>query len=170
MLLTACRVREATNVPPSELDLARKVWLLPAARNKGGRDRLIPLSSQAVAVVTRAQALAGDGERVFGPISVPGLAPNMKRLVTATGAPWQTRDLRRTTATLCARLGGDPFVVSLVLGHAHPDQRMPAVMGTYLRWDYEEKVRQALDRLGEWVEDTVSRSTEPGGDVISMVR
>ncbi len=53
------------------------------------------------------------------------------------GEPWQPRDLRRTAATLCARLGADPFVVALVLGHAHADVRMPSVTRTYLRWGYQ---------------------------------
>ena len=46
---------------------------------------------------------------------------------------------------------------------------MPAVTRTYLRWGYEDKVRGALERLGAWVEETVSRETEPG-DVIPHSR
>jgi hypothetical protein len=83
------------------------------------------------------------------------------------GAPWQARDLRRTAATLLGRLRCDPFVVSLALGHAQSDERTPAVTGTYLRWQYEDQVREAFDRLGAWVEDTVTRATEPG-DVVSL--
>ena len=94
----------------------------------------------------------------------------MSRIRAAMGGePWQPRDLRRTAATLCARLGADPFVVALVLGHANADGRMPAITKTYLRWGYEDKVRTALERLGEWVEETVDRTTEPG-DVIPHSR
>jgi hypothetical protein len=57
--------------------------------------------------------------------------------------------------------------VALVLGHARPDERMPAVTGAYLRWDYADKVREALARLGAWVEDTVSRQAETG-DVVTF--
>jgi integrase len=160
MLLTATRVKEATELPLAELDLAAKVWRLPAARNKGGRDRAIPLSPQAAAVVNRAQSIEG-GERVFGRVRI---GEHMARIRGAMGGePWQPRDLRRTAATLCARLGADPFVVALVLGHASADGRMPAVTRTYLRWSYEDKVRGALDRLGEWVEETVAAAEAPGG-------
>jgi integrase len=159
MLLTAARVKEVTDLPRTELDLAAKVWKLPAARNKGGRDRLIPLSDQAVAVLTRART-AHDGADVFGGVRV---AEHMNRVRGAMGGePWQPRDLRRTAATLCARNGADPFTVALVLGHANPDERMPAVTRTYLRWSYEDKVRATLERLGEWVEETVTAAGEPG--------
>jgi integrase len=159
MLLTAARVREASLLPWAEVDLAAKAWTLPAARNKGGRERVIPLSEQAVAILNRARSLY-DGEHVFDQVRV---GESMAGIRAAMGAePWQPRDLRRTSATLCARLGADPFVVALVLGHAQADARMPAVTRTYLRWGYEDKVRGALERLGEWVEETVMASTEPG--------
>jgi integrase len=168
MLLTAARVREATLLPWTEVDLAAKTWSLPAARNKGGRDRVIPLSDQAVSVLNRARALH-DGERVFDGVRI---GEHMSRIRVAVGGdPWQPRDLRRTAATLCGRLGADPFVVALVLGHAHPDQRMPAITGTYLRWQYQDKVRAALDRLGEWVEETTSAAEEPGSaGVVELAR
>jgi integrase len=83
------------------------------------------------------------------------------------GKPWQPRDLRRTAATLCARLGADPFVVAIMLGHATPDPRVPDVTATYNRWSYPDQVRDALDRLGAWVDETVMRATEPG-DVVSI--
>jgi integrase len=165
-LLTAARVREARDLPWSEVDLATATWRLPATRNKSGRDRLIPLSPPAVALLRRLQGRSG-GALVFGRPDL--LDESMARIrVAMKGEPWQARDLRRTAATLCGRLGADPFVVALVLGHARPDERMPAVTGGYLRWDYADKVREILDRLGAWVEETVARATEPGGDVVSI--
>jgi len=160
MLLTAARVKEATELPLAEVDLQTKVWRLPAARNKGGRDREIPLSPQAVDVLKRAGTIH-EGPHVFDALRL-----EMRPIREAMGGePWQPRDLRRTAATLCARLGADPFTVALVLGHAHADERMPAVTRTYLRWSYQDKVREALERLGAWVDDTVHASEEPGAVV-----
>jgi len=159
LLLTAARVKEATELPLAELDLAAKTWTLPAVRNKGGRDRAIPLSEQAIAVLNRARALHGE-EHVFDRVRVGESMPRIRAAMG--GEPWQPRDLRRTAATLCARQGADPFVVALVLGHANPDVRMPAVTRTYLRWSYEDKVREALERLGVWIENTVEGESEPG--------
>ena len=160
MLLTATRVREATELPWKEIDEQAKVWRLPAERNKGGRVRVIPLSEPALACL---RSLPHDGENVFGRAR---LIRPMKAIRAAMGGErWEPRDLRRTAATLCARLGSDPFVVSLILGHASADDRMPSVTAAYLKWGYGEKVREALDRLGRWVQATVSRKSEPG-DVV----
>lgn len=150
------------------------MWTLPASRSKGGRERAIPLSAQAVALLNRARGKS-DGDRVFGPhvnvsVFIDAIRDRMQLKAQERGEemkPWQPRDLRRTAATLCARLGADPFVVALVLGHARADATVPAVTQTYLRWNYEERVREALDRLGAWVEETVTRSSEPG-DVVNM--
>jgi len=167
-LLTAARVKEATELPWSEIDLPAKVWKLPANRNKGGRDRTIPLSEPALMLLRRVQGQS-NSERVFGARSY--LSEVMKRVqVRMGGEHWEPRDLRRTSATLCARLGADPFVVSLVLGHAQPDECMPAVTKTYLRWNYEDKVREALHRLGAWVEDTVTRTAEPATGTVAALR
>jgi integrase len=164
-LLTAARVNESTGLPWSEVDLAAKVWKLPAKRNKSGRDRLIPLSEAALNLLRRVQGRSGS-EHVFGdPVRLHELVKRVRSRMG--GEHWEPRDLRRTAATLCARLGADPFTVALVLGHANTDARVPAVTSTYLRWDYADKVREALDRLGTWVEDTVTRTTEPG-DVVSI--
>jgi integrase len=167
MLLTACRVKEVTALPWSEVDSATKVWKLPAARSKGGRDRVVPLSKAAIDLLERVKAL-GTVDLVFG--SALRLDQTMKRVRAAMGGDsWQPRDLRRTAATLCARLGADPFVVALVLGHAKSDALMPAVTAVYLRWNYEERVRDILARVGEWVVSTTSGTAEPG-DVLSFER
>jgi integrase len=165
MLMTATRVREATDIDSSELDLERATWTLPAARNKGGRERVIPLSPQAVALL-RGPLSWGVGSRILGgAVGIPAAMDRVRAVMG--GKTWQARDLRRTAATRCAILGADPFVVAGVLGHAKLDDRMPAVTKTYLRHDYEGPVREALNRLGAWVENTVSRATEPG-DVVSI--
>lgn len=164
-LLTGARVQEARALPWSELDLDAQVWNLPAARNKSARDRVIPLSAPAVALLRRVHGKTG-GHGVFG--EQDRLHEAMIRIRAAMGgAPWQPRDLRRTTATLCARLGTDPFVVSILLGHATADPRVPDVTGTYNRWGYPDQVRAALDRLGAWVDETVTRASEPG-DVVRI--
>jgi integrase len=164
MFLTACRVKEATCLPWSEIDFKAKVWTLPASRNKSARERSIPLSKQALAVLRKADSV---GAFAFGRVQ---LHEPLKAIRKAMGvSDWEPRDIRRTAGTTCARLGLDPFVVSLVLGHARADERMPEVTKTYLRHRYEEQVRKALDSLGQWVEDTVNSEKEPGpGEVISI--
>jgi integrase len=166
MLLTASRVREALHLPWSELDLPAKVWRLPAARNKSGRDRVIPLSPEALVLLRRVQGQTGS-ERVFAGTRIEEAMERVRERMG--GESWQARDLRRTSATVCARLGADPFVVGLILGHARPDARAADVTRIYLRHDYEERVRGALERLGQWVHELV-HGKEPGAVVVLEVR
>jgi integrase len=164
MVLTAARVTEATELVRSELDFATRTWVLPAARHKAVRNRVTPLSPQALALLARCPRLEGE-ERVFGGFD---LTPVINRVRERMGGEtWEPRDLRRTAATLLAGLGVDESTISRILGHAQPDKSVPKITGVYVRWDYRERVREALDRLGAWVEDTVTRTTEPG-DVVSI--
>jgi len=57
----------------------------------------------------------------------------------------------------------------LILGHARPDARAADVTRIYLRHDYEERVRGALERLGQWVHELV-HGKEPGAVVVLEVR
>jgi integrase len=164
MVLTAARVSEATELVRSELDLGTRTWVLPAARHKAVRDRVTPLSPQALALLARCPKIEGE-ERVFGRFD---LEPVINRVRERMGGEaWESRDLRRTAATLLAGLGVDESIISRILGHARPDKSVPKITGVYVRWDHRERVREALDRLGAWLEDTVTRTTEPG-DVVSI--
>jgi integrase len=54
LILTAARTGEVIGARWDEIDLAAKVWTVPAARMKAGREHRVPLSPQAVAVVEKA--------------------------------------------------------------------------------------------------------------------
>lgn len=49
----------------SEIDLEKAEWIIPASRMKMGVAHLVPLSTQAVAILEEVQALTGDGRFVF---------------------------------------------------------------------------------------------------------
>jgi integrase len=57
MTLTGCRTGEVRFADWSEIDLEAAVWTIPAARMKAQRDHRIPLSKQALALLT---SLPGD--------------------------------------------------------------------------------------------------------------
>jgi integrase len=56
ILLTATRSNEARGATWSEIDLDARVWTIPAARMKKGRDHDVPLSDQAIALLRRMEA------------------------------------------------------------------------------------------------------------------
>jgi len=159
MLLTGCRVREANDLPASEIDRAKAVWNLPANRNKGGRERVTPLSKEALAVIEAAKP-AKNG-LVFGTEKAERtmlrLRPRMKALAKKHGIKydhWQPRDLRRTAATQLAALGVAESIISRALGHANRSG-VSLVTLVYQRHKFEAEVREALDNLGAWVATTV---------------
>lgn len=52
-ILTACRSGEVRGARWSEFDLEDKIWTIPAARMKAGREHQVPLSQEALAVLKR---------------------------------------------------------------------------------------------------------------------
>jgi len=167
MLLAACRVREANDLAVSELDLKRGIWNLPAARNKGGKDRSIPLSAQALAVIN-AQPPDKRG-LIFGSEKAERtmltLRPLMHELAQKHGIEcghWQPRDLRRTAATLMAMNGTPESTISRALGHSI--RGIPSVTAVYQKHTYADEVRAAFEELGKWTAKVVQAKQPPKDD------
>ena len=60
LILTATRTRETLGARWSEIDLAEKVWTVPADRMKAGREHRVPLSDGALSVLAEAAKLRAD--------------------------------------------------------------------------------------------------------------
>jgi integrase len=65
-ILTAARVGEVTGATWAEIDLQEKVWTIPASRMKAGREHRVPLSAEALAI------LSARREVIFGDLVFPG--------------------------------------------------------------------------------------------------
>jgi integrase len=65
-ILTAARASEVTGATWAEIDLEEKVWTIPASRMKAGREHRVPLSPEAVAILT------AHREAVLGNFVFPG--------------------------------------------------------------------------------------------------
>ena len=87
-----------------EIDLKKRVWVIPASRSKNKHEHKVPLSDLAVALIKEALADAVD-DRVFR------LSPHRtNKYVTNCQAKfsvrnWSAHDLRRTMCTQMVRLG-----------------------------------------------------------------
>jgi integrase len=80
-----------------EIDIDAKVWVIPAARMKAGREHRVPLSGRAIEIVERmAEIRTGDlvfpGRRRRRPLSNPSLARLCPALATAHGFRSAFRD------------------------------------------------------------------------------
>lgn len=84
-ILTAARSGEVLGAKWSEIDLAAKVWTIPAGRMKAAREHRVPLSDRAVEILS-VLATVKTGDHVFPgakrgkPLSVMALTMVMRRI------------------------------------------------------------------------------------------
>ena len=71
IVLTACRTSEGIEATWQEFDLSQRMWTIPAARMKSGREHVVPLSGGALEVLQRARTADTESAFVF-PGGKPG--------------------------------------------------------------------------------------------------
>lgn len=173
LLLTAQRREEVGAMQWSELDLAAATWTIPKERTKNGKEHLVHLSPQALAVINGLRHNAGALQRIEGcpflfstthetPISGYGKAKaRLDELMTAELKKiekklplWRVHDLRRTAASGMAKLGFQPHIVERVLNHISGAQG--GLVGVYQRHEYLEERKRAVEAWGAYVERLTS--------------
>lgn len=143
LILTVARTSEVRFATFDEID--DSVWNLPAARTKTGRDRRIPLTEEAVAIVAKARKET-NGDYLFPsaggkPLSDAGMAALMKRQKLLA----RPHGFRATFRTWVEEQTDTPFEVKeSALGHLVDSE----VVRAYQRSDRFE-LRQRLMEL--WV-------------------
>lgn len=142
MILTGQRRDEIRCLPWSEIDLENKLWTLPASRNKGKREHVVPLSSEAVAL------LEGQNSEAAFVFSVTGEKPyaGQKRLKEILDREskvkgWTFHDIRRTVASGMAELHISHDAIGRVLNHAKGD----VTAKHYNKYQYLPEMRTALE-------------------------
>jgi integrase len=159
LLLTAQRRGELASVKWDDLnglDSDQPVWTLPREATKADRAHSVPLSPQAARIF---EDLPRTGEFVFstgrrGDQPLSGFGKSKQRLDMVTDlSEWRFHDLRRSAASIMARLNTPPYILSRVLNHAPSQQE--GVTAVYNRHAYEPEKRHALEALGHFVENLV---------------
>lgn len=64
-ILTAARSGEVRGATWAEIDVKAKVWTVPAARMKAGREHRVPLSERALAIIDKVKPLTGGKADAF---------------------------------------------------------------------------------------------------------
>lgn len=132
----------------SELDLDAAEWRIPAAKMKGRREHIVPLSEQAVALFRAAQELTGHWKYVFPSIRTPA-KPMSENTVNAalrrlgfTGDEMTAHGFRAMASTLLNESGKwSPDAIERALAHKDKD----AIRAAYHRgahWDERVKMAQ----------------------------
>ena len=97
-ILTAARTGEVIGAEWSEIDVTAGLWTIPAGRMKGQKEHRVPLSSQALAILSDAKehALDRGADALSGPV-FPGMREgqglsNSAHPVKAAGRELTERD------------------------------------------------------------------------------
>lgn len=149
-ILTAARSGEVFGATWEELDLAARVWTVPATRMKAGRAHRVPLSARAVEILRgmeqqRLSELVFPGTKPGRPLSVMALEMVLRRMkvdVTVHGFRSAFRDWAGESTHFPRE------VAEAALAHLVGD----AVERAYRRGDALEKRRELMDAWANFLE------------------
>jgi integrase len=163
----------------AEIDLEAAVWRIPAARMKMRREHVVPLSTQAVAILKEAQKLKGSGRLVFPSIRTP-LRPMSENTLNAAlrrlgygGDEMTSHGFRSTASTLLNESGKwSPDAIERALAHNDAD----SVRAAYHRgahWDERARwlsggasTSTACAKAGSWSSSRGLHSQPKTGSVL----
>lgn len=191
MLLTGARESEVAGMAWAEVDLESATWTLPAARSKNGRENVVPLPGEAVAILQQAWKQRCQKLKP-GPLVFPSrdseerppsgfskakarldrrMLRTLKALARKRGGdpeevvlpPWRLHDLRRTAASGMAELGIAVHVVERLLNHVSGTFR--GVVSVYQKYDYAREKREAVEA---WERHLLSLSQPMPENVVQL--
>ena len=160
-ILTAARTGEALGAGWAEIDLNARLWTVPAARMKSGREHRVPLSERMVEVL---MALPREGGFVFPGVrgDRPLASSALLNLVRAMLGPGATvHGFRSTFKDWAAEQTAYPNELSeIALAHAVSDK----VEAAYRRGDMMEKRRRLMADWAAYCE----RTSRPCDNVVRI--
>jgi integrase len=139
MLLTMVRKGEFIDATWDEINWERSTWTIPAARMKAGREHVVPLSEQALDILTTLQSCYPSSRYLHPgrydhdqPISdatlnrvIDATVERMNAELPADAEPFETfsvHDLRRTASTRLNEALFPKVLIELSLAHVNKDQ------------------------------------------------
>jgi integrase len=158
LALAGQRRQEVARLTGDELDLANRVWTIPASRTKNGKPHFVHLSNQVLSVLMRMPRLgrfifSNSGTKPFQAFSAA-----KRQLDALSGVSgWRLHDLRRTCVSGMARLGIPPHVADKILNHQAGT--ISGVAAVYQRHEFLAERKHALDLWGDHVDSIVAAAS-----------
>ncbi|MBA6234069.1 MULTISPECIES: integrase domain-containing protein [unclassified Colwellia] len=156
-LHTMVRPSEAAGITWSEIDIANKLWLIPAARMKMKRAHIVPLSDACLRLLEVMKPISGHREYVFTADRYPNKPANaasanmaLKRM--GFKGRLVAHGLRSLASTTLNEQGFDADVIEASLAHVDSNE----VRRAYNRSEYIERRRVLMNW---WSEHIVSAAT-----------
>lgn len=157
VMCTGQRVIEVMRIAGADVDLKARLWTMPARKTKGRKHtHMVPLTTQAVEILTTLIDLYGDGylfpARAGAKgdiIGIPSVSRGASRMEGIK--PFTPRDLRRTWKSRAGDAGIDRFTRDLIQQHAQTDTGSKH----YDRYDYLPQMRDAMAKWEAWLADAL---------------
>lgn len=168
LVYTACRNAEVAGARWEEMDLERRVWVIPAARMKAGKEHRVPLCDAALVIL---RGLEGNHPvYVFPSKRKNGHIPSnaIGRVLTSlTDKPYVPHGFRASFRTWASETTNFPReVCEMALAHTLESK----VEAAYNRGDLLDKRRQLMNEwagyLGKSMERLQLRVIESGDDLL----
>lgn len=147
LILSGQRRTEVAEMKWSEIDLDKRLWTLPSARAKNGKQYTVPITDAMLTVLRRVPRYL-TSDYVFTttgktPISGFGrVKDRMDKALPKGTAPWIIHDLRRTMSTNLAMLRVPQPVTEALLNHT--TGVVSGVAAIYNVYSYADEKREAL--------------------------
>jgi integrase len=148
----------------AEVDLAKRVWVVPAPRMKMGVAHWVPLDDRSVAILQEL-AQTRNGEFIFQIDGAPLSEDKLLRLLQCDmNRPDATvHGMRASFRTWCSERTSFPReVAEISLAHGNKDK----IEAAYDRAEFREHRRQLATMWGEFLAKPSSR---PAGDVVAFI-
>lgn len=139
-----------------EFDLDAAGWMIPAERMKMRRAHLVPLSTQAVELLTVLQGVTGAGVWLFPNFRRPTdcmSATTVNRALEHMGYPsgvWTGHDFRATASTRLHENGFSSAVIERQLAHVEGNKSKAA----YNHAEYLAERRSMMQAWADWIDAT----------------
>jgi integrase len=171
LMIAGQRRDEVAGMAGSELDLERRLWVIPGTRTKNHREHEVPLPDQAIALLTEQRPgrnfVFGRGKGPFSGFShcKERLDQKIAEMNGGPIKPWRLHDLRHSWSTHAHEIGVEPHIVEAVLNHVSGHRA--SIAGRYNHALHREQKRKALERFTDWLDGVVT-GKEPASNVMAL--
>jgi integrase len=149
----------------SELNLAKAEWRIPAEKMKMRVTHIVPLSTQAIAIIRELRALTGDGKYLFSsvrsakrPMSENTVLGALRRLGYASDE-MTGHDFRSMASALLNEQGWNPDAIERQLAHGERNTVRAA-------YNYAEYLPERKKMMQQWTDYLDKLKT--GGEIIQI--
>ncbi len=158
LALTFVRTGEMIGATWDEFDTVNAVWSIPAERMKMKAEHVVPLSTQALAVLAQLKAIAGTSRFVFPGRNVAKPISNNTMLFALYRLGYKGRmsghGFRAVASTVLNEQGFRPDVIERQLAHCERN----AVRGAYNRAEYLKERTRMMQWWADYLDSLVNGS------------